>query len=117
MYTYEAESANPRTVVLAGTFTTDGSGDPSTSGSYNKLTTLTRPGTGDYLITVSEPVVSILSANISILNATNQAHYTQLKAVSSTTVGFFTVDASTDAAADLASSTLVYTIVAQLASE
>ena len=117
MYTYEVESPNPRTVVLSGSFTLDGSGDPASSGSYNKLSTLTRPGTGDYLITFSEPVVQVLSANVSVLNATNQAHYTQLKAVTGTTVGFFTINASTDAAASLASSTIHYTVVAVLASE
>lgn len=110
---YQVVSQNPSTTLVCGSFTTDGSGDP-TIVSGSKHATITKPATGVYRVTFSQKFPAILFATASVIKATDDAEtIIQIKTMGTTYVEFFTVSADTPAAADLLSCTVTYMIVAK----
>lgn len=110
---YPVVSQNPQTTLIAGSFTTDGDGAP-TLVSGSKHVTITKPTTGVYRVTFSQKFPAILFATATILKATDDVDFIiQLKSMGTTYVEFFTLDADTPAAGDLASCTVTYLIVAK----
>lgn len=108
--TKNVQSTNMKMIIVAGTFTTDGSGDIASSGSRNKQLTITHTGTGTYRATLAEKVPAVVSAMAIIEKATAVDFDIQIASVTTQQLNLITRDNSTGAAANLASATVHFVL-------
>ena len=97
--------------VIAGSFTTDGSGNPTIVSGVRRVT-VAKNGTGGYRLTLLNPTKSIISAVAIILKSTVSGQIVELAATSATNrrVDLRVVTISSGLAADLVSGAVHFTI-------